>query len=161
MARGDGRDGELQDPPGGSNDLCNWTAITDFTVATVPSHTVSSATDILPWAYVRLRYAITSARQRPRPHPAPASRPSRRGSAMRVSITEHRLRYGHGPIQARLYAGLRGTSLTSTSWNCAGAARVTDPETRFITLRFEDALRAEVLGLLRTWPRVHHRHRER
>lgn len=45
----------------GSNDLCNWTAITDFTVATVPSHTVSSATDILPWAYVRLRYAITSA----------------------------------------------------------------------------------------------------
>ncbi|MCA9525482.1 MAG: hypothetical protein KC549_04185 [Myxococcales bacterium] len=73
---------------------------------------------------------------------------------MRVSITEHRLRYGQaGPIQARLYAGLR--HVADLDFVDQPAPRVTvDPETRFITLRFEDALRAEVLGLLRTWPRV-------
>jgi hypothetical protein len=45
----------------GSTDLCNWSPITDLTVSTVPSYTASATTGILPWAFVRLRYEVTSA----------------------------------------------------------------------------------------------------
>lgn len=45
----------------GSNDLCNWNPISNTTESTVPSYKLSTLTGILPWAYVRLRYEVTSA----------------------------------------------------------------------------------------------------
>jgi hypothetical protein len=45
----------------GSNDLCNWVYINDSTSGTVPGYTHVALTGVLPWAYVRLRYEVTSA----------------------------------------------------------------------------------------------------
>ena len=47
----------------GSNDLCNWEDISGATLSptTVPSLTMHSGTNVLPWGFLRLKYQATAA----------------------------------------------------------------------------------------------------
>lgn len=46
----------------GSNDLCNWEDIgsATLTATTAPSFQVYGGTNVIPWAFVRLRYTATT-----------------------------------------------------------------------------------------------------